>query len=421
MMSSLLLHSGCSEKNLLLEGLEKLLKESKDRKREEYLKRYKKEIEVGIREFASVEEMYYAIYEEWLLVSRYMRWTQKKRACCFWFKSTEPRPLLIAECERNGLYITQNCTRYQLAAIALSKHNTKSSIVVPKFCRKHQKHFKASIHANQRHDDFGRTIIHMSGFFFQDKSSQSNPNDDKVEQEHFFLKGIWDDLPFNSFRHKRKKQDSDENNKNEELEEDTHKKKLGKLNDNIQNPRVFQDQGFFYSLVSLGGDDPSKDCSMTNYIHKVIQQNTITTWSGFFHSDSNIIQESNLLLQFQVCSSESNKYDIRGQGHNSFGPFIMTGSLSLLHRCVTLERIYCHESEHIFRPFLQPNGLFYTKQQLEEPKASPDDFCSGIEGDCSNERYCSSTHSLLRTPDKSSTKKKKNIILSSTGMSENSS
>ena len=124
-----------------------------DRPRCRFLRDFSHRIEADLVDFNTLDELHYALYEEWTLCVRAAPWiaphlvvrrpaahrpaprrTQKKKrregpACCHFLKSNENRPVLEAECRSSGLAFTPKHTRLMLAALLLPG--------APDFCGRH--------------------------------------------------------------------------------------------------------------------------------------------------------------------------------------------------------------------------------------------------------------------------------------------
>ena len=116
---------------------------SNDAYRVRFLEEFRFRLAEGFTSFPTLDELHYALFEEWALVVRHSPWIaphlalaggggrkgkrgggggapRRKRdrtVCCHFVKSTETRPLLEAECRKEGIDYTAKTTRLGLAAV----------------------------------------------------------------------------------------------------------------------------------------------------------------------------------------------------------------------------------------------------------------------------------------------------------------
>ena len=116
---------------------------SNDAYRTRFLEEFRFRLAEGFTSFPTLDELHYALFEEWALVVRHSPWIaphlalaggggrkgkrgggggapRRKRdrtVCCHFVKSTETRPLLEAECRKEGIDYTAKTTRLGLAAV----------------------------------------------------------------------------------------------------------------------------------------------------------------------------------------------------------------------------------------------------------------------------------------------------------------
>mmetsp|Transcript_27022 Transcript_27022/g.82949 ORF Transcript_27022/g.82949 Transcript_27022/m.82949 type:complete len:366 (-) Transcript_27022:554-1651(-) len=124
-----------------VETLDALIAKAEDDPlKKEFLREFQLHIRMGIRpiESDSIDDLHFALYEEWLLIRRKTPWmfpdeAARKVFCCHFKKSTEPRTVLEAECRAKGVEVKGS--RFQLAALlepALPSHCDKHKNKRPK-------------------------------------------------------------------------------------------------------------------------------------------------------------------------------------------------------------------------------------------------------------------------------------------------
>lgn len=161
--------SGENKVSVQLAALDDLMK-SKSSEKEycSFLTDYRFRVAGRVVDFASVSDLHYALYEEWHLIQAQAPWLLPHRGqrviCCHFKKSTEQRPLLEAECRKNGIEFGPGTTRFGLAALIVPD--------LPGFCSRHASHMPASRRRKRPASDEQRQLpsIYMRGKMEEDSS-----------------------------------------------------------------------------------------------------------------------------------------------------------------------------------------------------------------------------------------------------------
>ncbi|KAJ1448287.1 hypothetical protein M885DRAFT_623572 [Pelagophyceae sp. CCMP2097] len=145
-----------------LAALDSLLRtaEEHDVGYQSFLQEFRYHVSASILTFLDVDELHYALYEEWHLVKRSAKWVrpaedhnrrgadgERRRrrpaaVCCCYKKSTLQRPLLEAACRAGGHEFPATATRFALAALLEPQ--------LPEYCETHAGHARPGLRGRKR-------------------------------------------------------------------------------------------------------------------------------------------------------------------------------------------------------------------------------------------------------------------------------